>query len=161
MNTELRDVTGFRGEKLTELALTDYSQFEKPLFRPGFLADKWPVIDFYVELTGVRGKRPFFFVQTKSTTAGFADNATSLAISTKKSDIKSLLQIPGPTYVVGVHEPTRRVFIRSVHAQTPEKAISRIPIAYELTPANLRSLYHEVRDFWKAVGQKPTESEFA
>jgi hypothetical protein len=36
MVVELRDVVGFRGEKLVELRLTDYSQFEQPLFRPGF-----------------------------------------------------------------------------------------------------------------------------
>ena len=57
MTTELNDITGFRGEKIVELCLTDYSDFPKPLFRPGFLGDKWPAIDFYVELTAVRGKR--------------------------------------------------------------------------------------------------------
>lgn len=43
------------------------------------------------------------------------------------------LQIPAPTYILGVHEPSKRVFIRSVHDGVAVKAITRIPIAYELT----------------------------
>jgi hypothetical protein len=53
MTNELKDVTGFRGEKIVELCLTDYRTFAKPLFRPGFLGEKWPSIDFYVELEDV------------------------------------------------------------------------------------------------------------
>lgn len=160
MNTELRDVTGFRGEKLTELALTDYSQFRRPLFQPGFLGDKWPAIDFYVELAEVRGKRPYFFVQTKATTSKITTRSTALRVSTKKQDIERLLKIPGPTYIIGVHEPTKRVFIRSVHAGLPKRAITRIPLAYELSPTNLKVLHSEVRDFWKSTSHKPATSTF-
>src|SRR4051812_815936 len=102
MSHELRDVTGFRGEKIVELCLTDYEAFAKPLFRPGFLADKWPAIDFYVELTSVRGKRLYFFVQAKSTNSVLAPRSSALRISTKKKDIERLLRIPGPTYIFGV-----------------------------------------------------------
>lgn len=160
MNSELLDVTGFRGEKLTELALTDYSEFSKPLFQPGFLGDKWPAIDFYVELTNVRGKRPYFFVQTKATTSQLSSNSTNLRVSTKKYDIERLLKIPGPTYIIGVHEPSKRTFIRSVHTGLPKKAITRIPVTYELSPANLQILHDEVRDFWKTTGHKPKGSNF-
>ena len=66
MTTGLQEVTGFRGERIVELCLTDYQAFSKPLFRPGFLGDKWPTIDFYVELTAVRGKRLYFFGASKS-----------------------------------------------------------------------------------------------
>lgn len=161
MNSELRDVTGFRGEKLAELALTDYSAFPRPLFRPGFLGDKWPAIDFYVELTSVRGKRPYFFVQTKSTTSALTKQSTNLRISPRKQDIDQLLRIPGPTYILGVHEPSKRVFVRSVHAGFPVKAVTRIPVLYELSSDNLQMLHNEVRDFWKSTTHKPTGSHFA
>lgn len=52
----LQDVTGYRGEKMVALCLTDSSQFTEPLFRPNFLGEQWPTIDFYVELMGVGGK---------------------------------------------------------------------------------------------------------
>ena len=121
MITELGEVTGFRGEKILELCLTDYQAFSKPLFRPGFLGDKWPEIDFYVELTSVRGKRLYFFAQAKATRATLIPAKTDLTISTKKKDIEHLLQIPGPTYIFVIHEPSKRVFVRSVQCRRPGK----------------------------------------
>ncbi len=46
MTSELRDVTGFRGENIVELCLTDYKTFPEPLFRPAHLGEKWPAIDY-------------------------------------------------------------------------------------------------------------------
>ena len=156
--TVLREVTGFRGEKILELCLTDYQEFKRPLFRPGFLGDKWPSIDFYVELQAVRKRKPYFFAQAKATTATLS---RSLSISTKKKDIEQLLQIPGPTYIFGIHEPSGRVFVRSVHANTPVQAITRIPLSHELTRRNLRMLHDEVREFWNNHSYKPRSSVFA
>jgi hypothetical protein len=157
----LQDVTGFRGEKIVELCLTDYSAFPKPLFRPGFLSDKWPAIDFYVELTGVRGSRPYFFIQVKTTGAALRNQATEIRILAKKNDVLRFLQIPGPTYILGVHEPSRRVFIRSVHNGIEPRAVTRIPLTHELTSKNLQNLYNEVRDYWSTTVQKPVFSVFA
>ena len=161
MISELREVTGFRGEKILELSLTDYQAFPKPLFKPGFLGDKWPAIDYYVELTSVRGKRLYFFAQAKATRTSLVPSQTDLTISTKKKDIERLLQIPGPTYIFGIHEPSKRVFVRSVHAGVPVKAITRIPFIYELTSNNLRILYDEVRGYWANNSHKPESSNFA
>jgi hypothetical protein len=161
MNIQLRDVTGYRGEKIAELALTDYSEFPKPLFQPGFLGDKWPAIDFYVELNSVRGKRPFFFAQTKATQSSITPQSKSLIVSTTRRDIERLLKIPGPTYIIGIHEPSKRAFIRSVHAGIPKSAMPRIPISYELTSANLRVLHAEVKNFWNSAAHKPTASQFS
>ncbi len=161
MVIELRDVIGFRGEKLVELRLTDYSAFSRPLFRPGFLGDKWPAIDFYVELNSVRGKRPYFFAQVKATSAPLTSGSTQLSISSKKTDIERLLRIPGPTYIFGVHEPSNRVFVRSIHSGVPIHAVTRIPVAYELTSTNLEALHKEVRDFWGANAYKPAASVFS
>ena len=161
MTSELREITGYRGEKIVELCLTDYRDFDGPLFRPGFLGDKWPAIDYYVELTSVAGKRLYFFAQAKTTSAPLASRATNLRISTKKRDIQHLLEIPGPTYLFGVHEPSRRVFVRSVHVGMPNQAINSIPLRYELTSANLRILHDEVRRYWSSYGHKPLTSVFA
>jgi hypothetical protein len=160
MNTALVDVTGFRGEKIVELCLTDYKGFPRPLFRPGFLGDKWPGIDFYVELATAQSKRFYFFAQAKATTSALTPASTALSISTKKKDIEQLLQIPGPTYILGVHEQSKRVFVRSVHQGTPSRAITRIPVSYELTTENLQALRDEVQRYWTRIEQKPTASVF-
>lgn len=161
MTADLRDVTGFRGELIVQELLTDYQSFAKPLFRPGFLGDKWPSLDFYVELRNLRRKTPYFFVQAKSTASKFSNNSAGLTISMKKRDIERLLRVPGPTYVFGIHEPSRRVFIRSIFSGTPVKGITRIPRTNELTTANLQVLYDEVCMFWNATNHKPTSSRFA
>jgi len=158
---QLRDVTGYRGEKILELCLTDYASFQQPLFRPGFLGDKWPAIDFYVELTSVPGKRPYFFGQVKATTSKLTAQSKTLCISTKKEDIEHLLQVPGPTYIFGVHEPSKKVYVRSVHFGVPIKAIKNIPLAYELNSVTLQKLHDEVRDYWASTDHKPTSSVFA
>jgi hypothetical protein len=159
MTATLNEVTGFRGEKILELGLTDYASFSRPLFSPGFLGDKWPAIDFYVELIGVRKRTPYFFAQAKSTRG--AISGKRLRISTKRQDVARLLRVPGPTYIFGIHEPTMRIFVRSVHAGIPESAITTIPIDHELTTMNLKRLYDEVKAYWTTTLYKPRASVFA
>ncbi len=149
MAAQLQDVTGFRGEKILELRLTDYQHFAGPLFRPGFLGDKWPAVDFYVELRRVSRKTPYFFAQAKTTAGLLPRSARALRISSKRDDVERLLKIPGPTYIFGIHEKSQRVFVRSIHDGTPARAITRIPVSHELTAANLRKLHDEVKAFWK------------
>ena len=67
MNHNLSNVIGERGEKIVELCLTEFENFRAPLFRLTHLGDKWPIADYYVEVTTVTGKRPFFFLQAKAT----------------------------------------------------------------------------------------------
>lgn len=160
MKHELIEVVGFRGEKVVELCLTNYQSFPGPLFRPGFLGDKWPSIDFYVELLTVRKRTPYFFCQAKATKSRLLKSSRNLRISTKRKDVERLLRIPGPTYIFGIHEPTMRVFVRAVHGSTKRKAITTIPLAHELTPQNLRALHTEVRQFWRGNTHKPTQSVF-
>jgi len=161
MTGELRDVTGFRGEKILELCLTDYRAFRGPLFQPYFLGEKWPSIDFYVELRNRRSQGFYFFAQAKATRKPLVPGQTDLAISTKKKDIEHLLRIPGPTYLFGIHEPSRRAFVRSVHQGVPPRAITRIPLSHELTSRNLRILHDEVLEYWTTRSQKPDSSRFA
>jgi hypothetical protein len=160
ISADLKNVIGDRGELIVKLRLTDYSAFKRPLFRSGFLGEKWPSIDHYVELCGVKQSTPYFFAQAKATSKPLRKSATNLVISTTKENIEDLLRFPGPTYLFGIHEPSERVFIRSVHAGMPVRAITRIPLVYELTSPNLRLLYDEVRGFWRTTGNKPKESLF-
>lgn len=156
----LKDVTGFRGEKIVELCLTDYSSFTFPLFRPGFLGDKWPAIDFYVELLSRAGSGMYFFGQAKATTSALGKRSKVLPISSDREDVERLIKIPAPTYMLGIHEPSKRVFVKSVHAGTPKKAITSIPLDYELTATNLQRLHDEVVAHWTTKASKPTTSVF-
>ena len=145
MQADIVEATGTRGEKIVELCLTDFQTSRRPLFRLAFLGDKWPSIDFYAELRAVRKHTPYFFAQAKATTHHLSHQ--NLSIGSKKIDIVRLLRIPGPTYIFGVHEPSKRVFVKSVHSGVPKRAITRIPLRNELTPHRLRVLNEEVRGF--------------
>lgn len=155
----LSDVVGSRGEMIFELAITDYSQFRSPLFRPAFLGAKWPTIDYYVELLGVANASPFFFAQVKAITEPVQVNATALEIKMERAKCERLFRVPGPTYLIGVHEPIRKAFVFSVHT-LPAQGIYRILLAHELTPTNLKLLHKEVRDFWRSGPTKPVRSHF-
>jgi len=157
--SDIVEATGTRGEKIVELCLTDFQNSKRPLFRLAFLGDKWPSIDFYAELRDVKEHTPYFFAQVKATTQRLSQQ--NLSIGSKKTDIVRLLRIPGPTYIFGVHEPSKRVFVKSVHSGVPKRAITRIPLRNELTIDRLRDLYEEVRRFWQTNGDKPNSSVFA
>src|SRR4051794_38035234 len=100
----------------------------------------------------------FFSIQAKATAA--TSPRSILRISSTKRDVTRLLEIPAPTYILGVHEPSNRVFIRSVHDGIPIKAVRSIPVAYELTGKNLKLLHDEVVRFWRRRRHKPTNSVF-
>jgi hypothetical protein len=153
----LSNVIGDRGERIFELAITDYEQFRYPLFKPAFLGEKWPNIDYYVELLGVRNASPFFLAQVKSTAGDIAGE--SLSIQAPKVKCVNPYRIPGPTYLVGVHEPTSRAFIMSLHT-TPQHGVYNIPLRFELHPDNLQLLHQEVADFWRGHPSKPGGSHF-
>jgi hypothetical protein len=155
---ELLHAIGDRGENLFELAISDYSQFNRPLFRPAYFTDRWPAVDYVVELLGVADLTPYLLVQVKATRVPIANNEIAIDLPPRKKN--SLARLPGPTYVVGVQEPTRRVFIRAAFATTGP-GIYSIPITHELTPANLQVLYDEVEGFWRNQDPKPQQSHFS
>jgi hypothetical protein len=115
-------------------------------------------VDYLVELTEIREITPIFFVQVKSTAAVIVNNR--LAVSLPPKQKKALARIPGPTYLVGVHEPTRRAFIRAINNNSVQ-GVYEIPANHELTPYTLRVLYDEVKAFWKAQAFKPQRSAFS
>lgn len=67
-----QDAIGARGEAIVTNLLTRRHGRDGPLFRPQFLGEKYPAIDFSVELVGVAGDHtPFFFPQAKTTATGY------------------------------------------------------------------------------------------
>lgn len=107
MVRNLRNVLGFRGERIVELCLSEYRQFAAPLFSPGFLGDRWPAVDFHVELNEVPGRRLYFFAQAKATASSLTDDSEHLTVSTKRADVDRLLSIRGrPTSLECMSRPS-------------------------------------------------------
>ena len=68
-----KDDIGNRGEAIFELRMTDpHGPGGDPLFRPYHLGEKFPTLDYLVELVGLpAGRVGYFFAQVKSTGKGF------------------------------------------------------------------------------------------
>jgi len=87
------------------LRLTDFAGLKSPLFRPGFLGDKWPSIDFDVELRNVRRTTPYFFAQAKSTARELRATSTTFKIAIERRD-----NVP----VTEIDEKTRTDFLNKM-----------------------------------------------
>jgi hypothetical protein len=87
---------------------------EEPLFNPALLGSDWPTLDIYVELEGAFPLlKPFFFIQAKGTTRGRDPLTKDLRVQLAADHTGRLLNIPAPTYLVGVDSRTEDMFIRS------------------------------------------------
>lgn len=103
------NVLGDRGESIFKLAVTTLHDAQ-PLFKPAALGEKWPVADFAVELVNRPGR--FFLVQVKATQKSINDRVRRLPVDVKVRDVRLLLSSPMPAYLVVVHEPVSKRFLR-------------------------------------------------
>src|SRR4051794_27024176 len=104
-----KDDIGNRGEAIFKVRITDpHGPRKEPLFRPYPLGEKFPTLDFLVELVGVRaGRVAYFFAQVKATTRGLTRRPpVRLNVRVSQEDIDRMLIYPGPTYVVGIDSQT-------------------------------------------------------
>lgn len=147
---------GARGENLVYLNLTSYGATRGPLFSPAYTGEKCPDFDYVVRLNGAAG---FFFVQIKTVGTKLTSGDKAIPAQVKKANVQRLLELPVPTYVIGVEDATGRCFVRAITAGL-NSGISRIPTANILDDANRSRLYDEVAGFWRNGPTKPASSVF-
>lgn len=144
------DATGKRGEAIFVRALMDFCERDSPYFNPIFLGEKNEALDFLVEVDGIEGEKPFFFVPVKATRSGYAEGRRGprLKVKLSRKGVESIRARPAPTYFVGVDEPASRPFIVAIHDGV-RAGISGIPTTYPLDCENLKKLWEEVREYWR------------
>lgn len=131
-----------------------------PRFAPQFLGDKWEDVDFFVELNGVDGSTPFFFVQVKATMKTPTAPGERLTISRiRKSKIETLAAYPAPTYVVGVSLAQEQLWITSVNGEH-RSSLSSLSTEYPFDEDNRRALWDEVRSYWEPHDTRSLQSSF-
>src|SRR5438270_9685356 len=155
----IRDYIGKRGERIFEVLILDPCGRQNPFFDPVYLGDKFPTLDYYVELVGA-GARYYFLVQIKSTREGYRalGGRRRLRVELNQKDIDRMVAFPAPTYAVGIDEGARRGYILSVNAA--RRGISTFPTKFPLSCANLRRLWNEVNTFWSRRDMALTGSYF-
>lgn len=91
-----RDAIGARGEAIVMVELTRRHGRDEPFFRPHFMGEKYPAIDFFVELVGgVENQTPFFLAQVKTTSTGYTPGGRLNARATP-SEMAKLMRYPVP-----------------------------------------------------------------
>jgi hypothetical protein len=145
-----RNLIWSRGEGIAGNLLTRAHGGAGPLFRPTFLGEKYPAVDFFVELIGSSGDQAgFFFAQVKTTRRGYTASGR-LNVSVDPEALAGLVRYPAPTYVIGVDEPIEVAFVAAALTGGATQFRS-LPTTHPLTdPRTLRTLYDEVRAFWAA-----------
>jgi hypothetical protein len=147
-----KDDIGIRGEAIFELRITDpHGPGGDPLFRPYHLGEKFPTLDYLVELVGLpAGRVGYFFAQVKSTRKGFTRRPPSrLPVKVSRGDIDRMLTYPGPTYIIGIDERPghERAYIASVN-RPRMGPIQGLPPTFALDAANMNALWKEVEAYW-------------
>jgi len=159
-NTALRDTIGQRGEALFFVILTKLYGRARPLFKPQFLGDKWPTVDFIVELIDYASKVvPYFFVQVKTTQQGYTKKDRRLKIQVAASDARRLASFPAPTYVVGIDEVNEIAYITSTNRR-PQHGLKSLSTQFPINEQTQNALYEEVEQFWRDFSQAGTISRF-
>lgn len=156
-----RDAIGDRGQAIVFNLLTRIHKRSRPLFRPQFLGDKYPAIDFFVELVDATEElRPFFLVQAKATRRGYTEKRDRLKAAVKRPVVSALTAYPAPTYIVGIGEPDELAFIIAAVSGGATQ-FSSIPTTHALaSEATLLRLHEEVLDFWQRNPVTFRESQF-
>jgi len=147
---DVRNLTGKRGEFIASERLLDFCGNPLPYFDPHPLDAKFPIYDLLVELVGVKGSRPYFFAQVKSTRLGGQAGLAQLKVQLKAKDVRAMVVCPIPTYLIAVDERARLAYIVSIHGKR-DSGISSIPTFYPLDCTNLEVLRNEVRAYWKTL----------
>jgi hypothetical protein len=121
----------------------------EPYFRPHFLGEKFPTLDYLVELVGLTGRMAFFFVQVKTTRRGLTRKPPArLKIKVEQADVDRMVVYPAPTYVVGIDERNEQAYIASVNRAT-HQAMSSLSTVHPMNASNLQLLWKEVEHFWR------------
>jgi len=159
-NTALRDTISQRGEALFFVILTKLYGRTRPLFKPQFLGDKWPTVDFIVELVDYSSKVvPYFFVQVKTTQQGYTKKDKRLKIQVSARDARRLASFPAPTYVVGIDEVNEVAYITSANGK-PQYGLKSLSTQFPINKQTQNALHEEVEQFWRDLSQAGITSRF-
>lgn len=142
-----RNALGARGEAIFSVLLTDFHPGRGPLFKPGFLGDKWEYLDYFVELEDTGLTPAYFFVQVRTTRQGYTRRDGRLRVGVSEEHLRRLAAYPAPTYVVGIDEVLRTGYLLAASTGNI-RGLPSLTVAYPINEEIREALWNEVRDFW-------------
>jgi hypothetical protein len=158
------DAIGQRGESIFVSLITKYEPGESRLFRPQFLGDKSPFVDFIVFLDEPGLTHLFFLVQVKATRKGYTVGERRLKVQVSEKHIQYLASCPAPTYVVGIDEETEVGYLVSANGEhmTALSSLSTGFLFDKLTIGrdNRAKLRQDVTTYWQQTPRSQAVSLF-
>jgi hypothetical protein len=155
----IRDDIGSRGEAICFVLLTQFCGRPRPYFRPHFLGEKFPTLDYMVELVDGDHQSGFFFIQVRATREGYTGKGR-LKVKVSKDDLNRMAEYPAPVYVIGIDEVGEAGFLLSAH-ESSRTTLSSMPTDYPLNCENLKRLWEEVKSYWDHRDMRLEESYFS
>jgi hypothetical protein len=141
------------GELLTETGFLRPARngFNRPLFRGHNLGEKYPAVDFLVDLLDKHERRVgFFYVQVKSTARSHAKSRKRLPVVCSLHTYNALVALPVPTYLVGANVVTEQLYVVAAH-KFRNRDVASIVKSYDLSADEVKViLYEDVLNYWKS-----------
>jgi len=148
-----RNRIGKRAENIFSVLIGKYiSNKDCHLLYPEFLGDKYPSVDFIVDLEKYDKSKAFFFVSVRSTRNGYSQKEHNLKVQFPKDDLDELKKMPVPTYLVGIDEKDEKGFILSVQGIN-EPNLSSLTTQFPINEQNIEILWSEVKSYWDSSNE--------
>jgi hypothetical protein len=143
-----RNRIGKRAENIFSVLIGKYVTNKNcHLLNPEFLGDKYPSVDFIVDLEQYDKSKAFFFVSVRATRNGYTQAENKLKVQFPKDDLDELKKMPVPTYLVGIDEKDEKGYILSVNGLI-EQNVSSLSTQHPIDEQNIEFLWSEVKDYW-------------
>lgn len=139
---------GKRGERIFTVLIGRYFDPNGYLFDPIFLGDKYPTVDFYLDLLSYTDKKGFFFVSVKTTTQGYTSDKSKLKIQVSKDELKELIKYPILVYLFGIDAVEEKAYFTCVNHIDANNNLNGLSVGYELNKLSMNLLWEEVKLFW-------------
>lgn len=139
---------GSRGESIFGMLLSRYFDSYGSLFKPIFLGDKYPTVDFYVDLLNYSDKKGFFFASIKTTTQGYTAGKNKLKIHVSKEELNELTKFPVPVYIFGIDAIEEKGYFMSANDIDTDKNLNGLSHKYPIDRLHVIELWEEVKQFW-------------
>lgn len=105
---------GKRGENIFATTISRNVASRGFLFDPTFLGEKFPTIDFHVDLLQYP-YRAFFYASVKITTLGYYPGNERIKITIGKEEVAELGKFLTPAYIIGIDETQEKGYLISVN----------------------------------------------
>ena len=161
--TTEQEQVGHRGENVFRVIITRKCGGRR-WFSEVMLGEKYPTVDFHVDLLSPTAAKAYCFVQVKATDRGFdgAGPDRRLRVRVTKTDVSRLRRVPAPTYVVGIDVTTDRgaAYIMAIDRGTTQ-AVNGLRTTHRLDSHAIRRLWREVDAYWVARDMLLARSAFS